>query len=270
MLKWIRLVAQCLGDLISINHWAKKYTKEDKAPLTERHDKMAELCNRANKHGLHCEFLIEGKENIPSGQCLFVANHFSMMDPIIMLAVSDRPLSYLAKAQIKHYPVIKWIITASKGEFLDREDLRSEIKNVQNACKLIQSDNSVSFMVFPEGTRAVGPNFEVGPFHAGTFKVATRNELPVVPISVYLTERIIDQRYHYKKYPMQIIFHKPIMPDEYENLTTTELANKARDVVVEGVNLEKSKDRQLVKDLNHYSDKKVDKVLLKKGKNKKC
>lgn len=269
MLKWMKLISRCLPELFACSNKAKKYIKYDDVSLTERHDFFASEIEKANKKGLHFVPIIKGEENIPDGQVLFASNHCSCIDALFLMCVIKRPIFFLVKKEAKKFPFIGKIIESSKGVFIDRQNLRSEIKSINDAVKTLEKYKEVSYFVCPEGTRSVGPDFVTGDFHAGTFKVATKANVPIVPISMYLTERILDNHYHYKKYPVQITFNKPIMPDQYETLDTHDISDIAKEEIVSELENLKNNDRELVKKMNHYSDKKVDKVRIILKANKK-
>ncbi len=54
---------------------------------------------------------IEGRENLPqSGPLLVVANHFSFLDPVAMIAVTDWPLEFIGGTQMPGAPpAVRWI-----------------------------------------------------------------------------------------------------------------------------------------------------------------
>jgi len=208
------------------------------------------------------EFIVSGKENIPEGQVLFTPNHVSNADPIAMLALQDKPIAFLAKKEVIKMPVIGKVVKTVGGRFIDRFDLRSEVKVFRQIDKDLQNHPDLSYVVFPEGTRTQPPLYEVGTFHAGTFNIAVKRSMPIVPVCMYFTDRVLNTNYHYKVYPIQVRYLKPIMPEEYENMTTAEIAQKVQKEIALNVEEMKTLDRDLVKKLNHYSDEKTNKVLM--------
>ena len=77
----------------------------------------------------------------------------------------------------------------------------------------------------------------------------------------YFPERVFNQHYHYHKYPIQVRYLKPIYPEEYNERTNQEIAQKVHDETLAALEERKKKDSRLVKELNGYSDKKLNKVL---------
>lgn len=229
--------------------------------LDVRFRQVKGLLEKLNKSSFHIDFLIEGKENIPQGQCLFVGNHASLFDPVAMVMILDRPVGFLCKKEVASMPFASQVAKALDSTFIDRDDLRSEITAIANLEKKMRNDKRLSYVIFPEGTRSKGPDFKLLPFHPGSFKVATRLSLPIVPFSFYLTDRILSQHYHYKRYPVQVTFAKPILPEEYDNLDTRAISEMARERILAAQEKQRERDRRLVMRLNGYSEKKTDKVL---------
>lgn len=263
MLKWIRLGLTGGPSIIAGSNRCKKFKKNaEKYPIEERCAYGHELATKISKRAFKAEFIIEGEEYLKQvpGQSLIVSNHVSVSDPILFLAFMDRPISFLGKKQILDMPFIGNILSSIDGSFIDREDLRSEIKVFREIHNLLQKEKNLSYVVFPEGTRSKGPDFKMAEFKGGTFKIATRLDLPIIPIATWLNERVLDQHYHYHKYPIQVTICKPILPQDYEKMTTGQIAKIAQDRVQEALDKQKEKDLNLIMKLNGYSEKKAKKV----------
>lgn len=54
---------------------------------------------------------------------------------------------------------------------------------------------------------------------------------PIIPVSIYGTQRILSIKHYLKKYPVYIKFGKPVMPEEYENIPSVDLADKFRNEI---------------------------------------
>ena len=262
MIKMARIIF--FGWPYILAHFPKvdKYSRHpERYDLMDRFNQVKKLVTKLNRSSFHIDFVMEGKENIPDGQCLFVGNHASLFDPVAMVMLMDRPVGFLCKQEVLKMPLASQVAKALDGTFIDREDLRSEIKAIASLEKKMENDNRLSYVIFPEGTRSKGPDFNLLPFHSGSFKVATRLSIPVVPFSFYLTDRILSQHYHYRRYPVQIRFCKPILPEEYENMDTKEISDLARERILDAQRIQREKDRELVMRLNGYTPEKTEKVL---------
>ncbi len=261
--KWIRMVLTGGPTIVWGSHHCKKFNKhKEKYSIKER-------CAYANKLGVklarrpfRTKFIITGEEYIKQtpGQVLFVSNHVSAIDPILFIAFSDRPVSFLGKNSILKMPFVGNILKSIDGSFIDREDLRSEIKVFREIHNLLKAQPDLSYCVFPEGTRAKGPDFKMADFKGGSFKIATRLDLPIIPVATWLNERPMDPHYHYHKYPIQIAYCKPILPEEYEKMTTGQIAAIAEERIKEKLAELKANDLSLIIELNHYKEEKAKKV----------
>ncbi len=241
-----------------VNTYSKHPEKYD---LDVRFRQVKGLLEKLNKSSFHIDFVLEGTENIPEGQCLFVGNHASLFDPVALVMILNRPVGFLCKKEVEKMPFASQVAKALDSTFIDRDDLRSEIKAIASLEKKLEEDERLSYVIFPEGTRSKAPDFQPLPFHPGSFKVATRLSLPIVPFSLYLTDRILGQHYHYKRYPIQATFCKPILPEAYQDLDTKAISDLARDRILEAQKAQREKDRELVMRLNGYSAEKTDRVL---------
>ncbi len=264
MRKYLRMGIQAGPYILFAMGKIRKYAKNpEKYSVEERHAEGRKFLGTVNRLGLHATYIITGQENLPpqDQQCIFYGNHASLIDAVTLPQIADRPMGILAKKEVIEMPFVGTCAKSIDCLFMDREDLRSEIKLMMQLADLLKTHPDLSYVIFPEGTRSEGPDFNLGPFHAGSFKVAMRGNYPIVPFCFYLTDRVLSQHYHYKKYPVQISYLKPIYPEEYENMTTQQVADMVKERIAAELEVLKSRDRELVKTLNGFSDKKTDKVL---------
>jgi len=70
---------------------------------------------------------------------------------------------------------------------IDRENPREAAKSIIQAAREIR--NGVSAIAFPEGTRS--RTGELGKFHSGAFALALRTGVPLVPVSLEGSYRVI-------------------------------------------------------------------------------
>ena len=92
--------------------------------------------------------------------------------------------------------------------FLDREDPRQGLKTILAAIENVKS--GISMFIFPEGTRSKVEG-EFLPFHAGSFKIATKAKVPVVPVTLVGMGDIFEDHYpRLKRAPVVIEFGEPI------------------------------------------------------------
>ena len=123
-----------------------------------------------------------GTENIPTDRAvLFVGNHRSIMDVVLAGHLIPVPVGFISKIELKKIPLLNLMMEDINCLFLDRKDDRQALKLILKAIELIKGGQSM--FVFPEGTRSKVEG-ELLPFHAGSFKIATKPKVPVVPVTI--------------------------------------------------------------------------------------
>ncbi len=123
---------------------------------------------------------VSGLENIdPNRTYVVIANHQSLAD-IVVLYKTRMQFKWVAKESLFKVPFVGWCLSLSKHIKLSRGRYES-IKNAyRQAADWLKKDMSVLF--FPEGTRS--DTGEIGEFQNGAFKLAIKENKPILPISI--------------------------------------------------------------------------------------
>lgn len=125
---------------------------------------------------LHVE--VEIAAPIPQEPQLWVANHLSWLDPLVLMA--QRPMGTLAKADVAGYPVLGRHARRAGLLFVARED---PTQRAAVLFELIREWRKGSpFLLFPEGTTTNGTS--LAPFYEGGLRTAFRLGLKVLPLRV--------------------------------------------------------------------------------------
>lgn len=150
---------------------------------------------------------INGKENIPKEPVLFVSNHRSYFDILVLHTTSGKRPGFVAKAEIQKFPLLAWWMEDIACLFLDRKDLRSGMQMIKDGAERIQSGQSM--VIFPEGTRSKTP--EMLPFKEGSLKMAEKADCPVVPVTIVDTDQLLEVRpgFDIRKGKVKVIYGKP-------------------------------------------------------------
>jgi 1-acyl-sn-glycerol-3-phosphate acyltransferase plsC3 len=262
MRKWLGIACRGAGFFIGAHHHCRKGVKHlEKTNLFDRIHYIQGKAKIACDKYLKIQFIISGSENLIEGQKLYVGNHTSLIDPVLFMAINDDPVTVVAKKEISATPFFKTFASYVECPFVDRSDLRSEIRVFRKLNDMIETNRGLSVLIYPEGTRSKETDFPLLPFHPGTFKVATRQDLPICPFVMYLPERTIDPQFHYKVYPIQVAYLKPMMPEEYRTLTNQEIADRLHARMEVALNEMKAREEMYVQRYNGYSKEKTTKVL---------
>lgn len=132
---------------------------------------------------------ITGKEQLPADRrILYVGNHVSNFDPVIMLYVFPKAkLAYISKISNFKIPWFGRYIRRCCFMDIDRENPRNAIVTINRAAELLKNQE-VSIGVYPEGTRS--KTAELLPFHNGVFKIAQKANVDIAVVSLIGTEKI--------------------------------------------------------------------------------
>jgi 1-acyl-sn-glycerol-3-phosphate acyltransferase len=175
----------------------------------------------------------EGVENIPAGVCVFAANHVSNLDPPAALVGVPRRISFLAKREVFKTPVVSTAMRLGKIVPVDRADRAEAVASIDQAVAVMRE--GISFFVFPEGTRSKDGTLQA--FKKGTFVMAIRAGVPVVPVSI-LGSRERMAKGKMSTVPGEIVlrFGAPIDSTQYGMDERSELLERVRAAVAAGWN----------------------------------
>lgn len=130
---------------------------------------------------------VEGLENVPPEVCVFVANHVSNVDPPAVVPVVPRRVALLAKKGLFRIPILGTAMRLANFVPVDRHNLEAAAASVDKAVENLRA--GVSFLVYPEGTRS--PDGRLRPFKKGSFVMAIQAGVPVIPISIVGTHKLM-------------------------------------------------------------------------------
>lgn len=132
--------------------------------------------------------ITKGEERIPKDTAvLYVGNHRSYFDVILTYVRVPRPTGYIAKKEMEKAPLLSNWMRNLHCLFLDRHDVKQGMKVILEAIEKVKS--GISIAIFPEGTRNRQPDCLL-PFHNGSFKIAEKGDVPIIPMSIVNTGAI--------------------------------------------------------------------------------
>ena len=125
---------------------------------------------------------IKGEKNIWSHRpAVFVFNHQSKADVIIIASLLRRDLAGIGKKEIKKMPVIGKVLEMGGVVMIDRENAGSAIEAMTPLVEVMRNEGK-SVVLAPEGTRSIGPRLSA--FKKGAFHLAMQAGVPMVPIVI--------------------------------------------------------------------------------------
>jgi 1-acyl-sn-glycerol-3-phosphate acyltransferase len=120
-------------------------------------------------------------------QCVYVANHLSLLDILLIGSFLDRDYRWLAKEQIFQVPFLGWHLTLAGHVRVHRKDTSRNRELPERIHQVVEEGGSPLF--FPEGTRSHDGHLK--PFKIGAFMTAVTEGLPVVPLVVRGTDQLM-------------------------------------------------------------------------------
>jgi len=150
-------------------------TAQPRDPLDAAHRLAGALGTMARAH----ELVVTTRGAIPRGRALIVANHVSYLDPIAILP--HCPALPLAKGEVAEWPIVGSLAAALGVVFVTRKDPAARVRVLRRVHDLLAV--GVPVLNFPEGTTTRG--ILVKPFWRGTFGVAQRLGVPVIPVALH-------------------------------------------------------------------------------------
>lgn len=115
---------------------------------------------------------------LPDHAALLVANHVSWVDPFLLIA--SYPVYFVAKAEIRGWPVLGWLVAMSGTIFIRRERQR-DLNAVAQTC-VAYLDNGKAIGLFPESTTSDGT--QLLRFKPSLFQVAVSTAADCYPVAL--------------------------------------------------------------------------------------
>ncbi|MDP4128125.1 MAG: lysophospholipid acyltransferase family protein [Bacillota bacterium] len=173
-----------------------------------------------------------GEEKIPSGPVLFVSNHQGNFDIPILLGYINKPKAFIAKIELLKLPFVSTWMTHMKCVFMDRSDIRQSLKVINQAADHLKE--GYSMVIFPEGTRSKGA--ALGEFKPGSLKLGMKAGVPIVPISIQGSYKIMEQNgFIIKPALVKITISDPIPTVGLTKDQAAELPEKVRQIIEQGL-----------------------------------
>jgi 1-acyl-sn-glycerol-3-phosphate acyltransferase len=177
---------------------------------------------------------------------LLTPNHMSDLDPLAIIYLCEKPISFVAKKETRKMPFIGTAVKALDGYFMDRSDLRQSFGVIHSVEKQLQ-EGHCSYMIFPEGTRNRAPETTgVAPFHPGSFKAGMNPQVPILPLALYGTFRPFHSKPDYQRNPVEFTFFQPFTLEDYLRKSSAEIAQIAHDEIDQEVAKDKLLDQQFL------------------------
>ena len=170
---------------------------------------------------------VSGLEHLdPLRSYVVASNHQSIYDIPILFASLPLQLRIVAKDSLGRVPFLGWHLQRTGHLLVDRRNPGADI--VKKMARLVGEHHSL--IVFPEGTRSV--DGQVARFKKGTFLVAIDARLPVVPLSVSGSRRVMQKgRLMVCPGDVRLTIHEPISTLDVDREQVMPFAERVRRIV---------------------------------------
>lgn len=174
---------------------------------------------------------------------MFVANHISWSDIHALNSIVS--LRFIAKSEIKNWPIFGYLVSSANTLFIDRNSKKDAKRTIDIATQSLLAGDNLCF--FPEGTTTDGTIIK--PFKSSLIQAAITAKATIWPVAIrypnpdggintniaYAGETTLiaamQQMLLQKKPVIELHFLAPIAPDEFTGKDRRELTLHIEDVI---------------------------------------
>jgi 1-acyl-sn-glycerol-3-phosphate acyltransferase len=128
---------------------------------------------------------VAGGERVPAtGPTIVVANHESLLDPVVLGCAIERELRFLAKSELWRLRPVAWLMDGLGGIRVERG--RGDRAALDEARRALEAGEALA--IFPQGAVRVP-----GPWQRGAARLALATGAPVVPVRLVGTARALSR-----------------------------------------------------------------------------
>lgn len=173
-----------------------------------------------------CTLQIEGEENLNKDKpVIFVANHASYLDVIVMLILLPFETRFIGKKELLSTPLLATFMRKLNYLSVDRLDLTKGLQDTQRIEQVLQQNYPI--LIFPEGTFGYASGLR--PFRLGAFKISTETHIPICPIALAGTRFILrEDEKLMQPGKIKVTVCPAIKPEGEEWQAVTQLRDKVR------------------------------------------
>lgn len=177
---------------------------------------------------------VVGKESILHGKPqIFMANHQSDFDVLLALAYIPVQFRWIAKKDLFAIPLFGAAMRSAGYIEIDRNQRENALRSFEEAALRIRAGKSI--MSFPEETRS--RDGEINVFKQGLFHLAIKSGVPIIPVSIIGSGRIMPKRsLRIKPGRITIVIGESIDPSTFATENRHELIEKVRNEIIKNYN----------------------------------
>jgi 1-acyl-sn-glycerol-3-phosphate acyltransferase len=172
---------------------------------------------------------VKGRENIHKGQSyVIIANHQSFYDIFVLYGWLGIDFKWVMKKEVRKMPGVGFGSEALGHIFIDRSSTKAALETIDKAKDKIKGGTSMVF--FPEGTRS--RTGELLPFKKGAYRFAFDLDLPILPVTISGTRRIMPPgTLDVRPGRAEIYIHPPVDISQYSLENINDLMTYTRNII---------------------------------------
>ncbi len=147
-------------------------------------------------------YRLYGNKKVADGACVYVCNHYTMLDPAYPVSTTWEGIHFIAKRELFEAPVVGSILRSIKSISANRDG--SDVRVLLDSFKCLKNNEKIC--IFPEGTRNK-KGTELEPFEHGASAIAIKAKVPIVPMTIYkkprffrMTHVIVGEPFEFTEY----------------------------------------------------------------------
>ena len=165
---------------------------------------------------------------------MFVANHTSMTDIMLMLFVSKNPFVFVGKKELGKIPLFGFFYKRT-CILVDRKNSKSRVDAINSAQRKLNMGYSVC--IFPEGGVPDDESIVLDEFKDGAFRLAIKHQIPIAPMT-FLDNK---KRFSYTFFSggpgkMRVMVHALIPTTNYTMTSKKELNKVTHKIILTQLN----------------------------------
>lgn len=176
---------------------------------------------------------VSGMENVPKNQpVLFVSNHESHADSTIIHGYIDVPKGFVSIVEVLKFPIFRSWMKLMKCVFLDRGDIKQTFTCIEEGVNFLKQGHSM--VIFPEGK--LSDDDTVGEFKKGCLRLAVKAGVPIIPITLKGSYRIMKKDGSYiRAAAVECIISKPIPTAGLGKDDEKKLVDTVREIIINSI-----------------------------------
>lgn len=196
-------------------------------PGLERRRRVARACATTVFRASGIPVRVRGLENLPDGPCVVVANHASYADGAVMQGVLPPRFGFVVKKEMNRVPLGGFLLRRLGTVFVDRFNAR---EGAADTARLVRNRDAIA--VFPEGT--FHSDRGLRRFRMGAFYAAVRGSMPVVPVAIRGTRRLLPAgRWLPRPAPIEVRIAPAVHPAGRGREAAHALADTVREIIID-------------------------------------